>query len=45
MAIRELMLERENSKLKLEELTNLLDGGKEFTEKRRMMCKKYCNSF
>lgn len=40
MAVRELRLERENSKLNLEELTNLLDGGKEFTEKRRMMSKE-----
>ena len=31
----ELRVERERSKLNLEELTNLLDGGIIFTEKRR----------
>ena len=38
---RELQIERERSKLDLEQLTNLIDGGRECTEKRRRMGKHY----
>ena len=38
--VEELKRERERSKLNLEELTNLLDGGEMFTEKRRRMSKE-----
>ena len=36
-SVRELRLERERSKLNIEQLTNLVDGGKEWTERRRKM--------
>ena len=39
--VAELRVEREKSNLVLEELTNLLDGGESFTEKRRHMGKQY----
>ena len=42
--VEELRKERERSKLNLEELTNLLDGGEMFTEKRRRMSKGCINS-
>ena len=42
--VEELRKERERSKLNLEELTNLLDGGEMFTEKRRRMSKEDINS-
>ena len=35
----ELRVERERSNLVVQELTNLLSGGEEFTEKRRELCK------
>lgn len=35
--VEELRVERERSKLDLEQLTNLVDGGEMFTEKRRRM--------
>ena len=35
--VEELRVERERSKLDLEQLTNLMDGGETFTEKRRRM--------
>ena len=35
--VEELRVERERSKLYLEELTNLINGGEMFTEKRRRM--------
>ena len=35
--VEELRVERERSKLDLEQLTNLIDGGEMFTEKRRRM--------
>ena len=42
--VEELRKERERSKLNLEELTNLLDGGEMFTAKRRRMSKGDMNS-
>ncbi len=36
-AVKELLVERERSKLNIEELTNLIDGDKELTERRRKM--------
>ena len=42
--VEELRKERERSKLNLEELTNLLDGGEMFTAKRRRMSKGGINS-
>ena len=42
--VEELKRERERSKLNLEELTNLLDGGEMFTAKRRRMSKGDINN-
>ena len=37
LPVKELRVERERSRLNIEQLTYLLDGGKEWTERRRKM--------